>query len=148
MRHKLVWVELSDTGVPIRIFKNRKAAYAFGKEWVAPTSRTDAVHIIRRQLWMRSKGDCELCGAPVTEQSGEMHERQHRGKGGEISMENSVFACRACHRKAHADRAPRWSKKHPDQIRTERIPNYIQDGETICGHGHRPFDCTVCRKSS
>jgi hypothetical protein len=39
-----------------------------------------------------------------------MHEKLHRGKGGEISFENSILICHPCHRHEHRDRNPRWSK--------------------------------------
>jgi len=28
--------------------------------------------------------------------------------------------------------------------RLERLANDIRDGETICGHGKRPFECKSC----
>ena len=105
----MVWVECGVDYRPIRIFRSKKAAFAAGIP-VVPTSRALAIQVIRHKLWLRSQGECELCGSWLLEETGQMHERQHRGKGGEISMENSVFICFACHRDAHADRNPRWSK--------------------------------------
>ena len=106
----LVWVELNDVGTPVRIFRHRRAAHAFGKEWIAIWPRTEAVAAIRHQLFVRSKGECELCASPVTEKSGHMHEQVHRGKGGEISLDNSIFICVSCHKRAHKDRNPHWRK--------------------------------------
>ena len=74
-------------------------------------SYADAVKSIRKQIFYRSKGFCELCAAIVVESSGHMHEQLHRGQGGEISLANSIFICATCHRLAHADRNPRFSKK-------------------------------------
>lgn len=104
------WVQVDDVGTPVRIFRTRKAAYAFGLQWIASWWRSDAVKSIRHQLWIRSKGECEMCGRDITEQNSEMHEKLHRGKGGEISFENSILICHPCHRHEHRDRNPRWSK--------------------------------------
>jgi 5-methylcytosine-specific restriction endonuclease McrA len=71
----------------------------------------EAVKSIRHQLFLRAKGFCELCGDIVLESSGHMHEQKHRGKGGEISLENSVFICPICHGLAHKDRNPHWVRK-------------------------------------
>ena len=101
-----VWVELGANGQPIRIFKNRKQATGFFREF----PRRDAVASIRHQAFLRSEGDCEFCASPVTESGGHLHEKQHRGQGGEISLANSVFICAKCHRDAHKARNPQWSK--------------------------------------
>jgi len=106
---KPVWVEIKSDGTPIRIFRNKRAALA-SKQTVVQTVRTLAVADIRHQLYDRSKGNCELCGTIVTENSGHMHERQHRGRGGEISLENSVFVCAKCHGRAHKERNPQWAR--------------------------------------
>ena len=108
---KMVWVEVNDAGLPVRIFRNRKAAYAFGKEWVGAMLRVEAVGSIRHQIFLRSKGECEICATPLNESSGHLHEQKHRGQGGEISLENSIFICPTCHRHAHADRNPHFTKK-------------------------------------
>jgi hypothetical protein len=110
MKNKIVWAEKDDQYRAIRIFKSKKAALNSGV-CVSPILYAVAVYQIRRTIWLRSKGECELCAAPITESSGHMHEQQHRGKGGEISLANSVFICPICHRRAHADRNPHFSKK-------------------------------------
>lgn len=113
---KQVWVELvwSDGGVNItRIFRNTKdafAAYRKGSTMVS-TDRSAAVACIRRGVFLRSNGVCEICSTPISEESGHMHEKKHRGQGGEISLDNSVFICPKCHQRQHKDRNPRWSKK-------------------------------------
>lgn len=109
--NNMVWVELNDVNATVRIFRNHRAANAFGQEWIAEQNRSEAVAEIRRALWLRCHGECELCASVVTEQSGHMHEQIHRGKGGEISLANSVFICTTCHKAAHADRNPKFSKK-------------------------------------
>src|ERR1035437_3756586 len=109
---ELVWVELNDAGCPTRIFRSRKAAHDFGENWVVERNRTEAVASIRKQIFYRSHGYCEICGALVLETSGHMHEQVPRGKGGEISLENSIFICPKCHAREHSDRNPRWGGEH------------------------------------
>ena len=107
-----VWCQTSgegETSTAVRLFKSKKAAFASG-EAVWFVSRTWAVSSIRHQIWLRCRGACEKCTAPVNENSGEMHEKKHRGKGGEISIDNSIFICRECHQHEHRERNPRWSK--------------------------------------
>lgn len=111
---KNCWVGvLRNTVTPIRIFKSLNAAIKSGDSFLQ-MPYFDAVKSIRKQIFYRSKGFCELCGAIVLESSGQMHEQKHRGKGGEISLENSVFICPTCHTRAHSDRNPRFSKKNHD----------------------------------
>jgi len=111
---KSVWVEIisGDTDLTVvRIFKSRSAAHRTGAI-LALMDYAAAVKVIRHQLWIRCKGECELCGSYVTESSGQMHEKwKHRGKGGEISMDNSVFACPKSHKYEHRDRNPKFLKK-------------------------------------
>ena len=109
MKSRMVWVEINSDSLPIRIFRNKKAAMA-SSSFVALCLRSVAVSEIRHQIFLRSKGNCELCSATVTEQSGHMHEMHHRGKGGEISLENSMMICVKCHKNAHKDRNPKWSR--------------------------------------
>lgn len=102
-----VWVEIGAGGLPIRIFRHKRdAKVGFYREW----GYTEAVKLIRHQLFLRSGGFCELCASPVIESSGQMHEQKHRGKGGEISLQNSVFICYDCHQRAHRARRPRFGE--------------------------------------
>jgi hypothetical protein len=42
-----------------------------------------------------------------------MHEKVPRGKGGQISLSNSIILCYACHFRnagAHGKRHPQWKK--------------------------------------
>jgi len=111
---KMVWVELDqEQRFPVRIFRNRKAAMVCPNR-IASWEHALAVKMIRTAVFVRSHGHCEVCGTPVTSQSGHMHEQVHRGKGGEVSLANSVFICPTCHRSAHADRNPHWTKKTLD----------------------------------
>lgn len=141
------WVEVTaDREHVVRIFKNKKAAWTV-VGLVCEMMYAVAVADIRHQIFVRSEGYCELCGVQVTESSGHMHEKQHRGKGGEISLANSVFICPHCHRDAHHDRNPRFFvSKPPDS--GGFVTDNIKDGETVCEHMNQPFDCNICRKSA
>ena len=108
---EMAYVEVDTrTAVPRRIFKSKRVSYASDGGTTIHMRRADAVSSIRHQIFLRSKGDCEICTAPLTESSGHMHEQIHRGQGGEISLANSVFICAKCHRDAHKARNPQWSK--------------------------------------
>ena len=109
-----VLVEKNAQGLAIRIFRGSHASFILGMivDTIVDTmDYRQAVKEIRHALFVRSKGYCELCGDLVLEDSGHMHEQKHRGKGGEISLANSVFICAKTHRREHADRNPRFMKK-------------------------------------
>jgi len=111
---EFVMVEIGPNGLPVRMFFSDKIACRSDRV-VYEMRRDAAVRLIRKQVFERSQGKCELCKtARVTWESGEMHERNPRGMKehirGEYSLENSVFVCFQCHRKAHFNRNPRWSK--------------------------------------
>jgi len=122
---KFVYVEFDSAFRPIRIFRNREQAARY-EAWtfnmVKIWSRTRATAALRRRVFDRDDWACVHCGTPFDWQTGEMHERWHRGdvrrlesgeyQGGEISMENSEARCRGCHTGpggAH-DRRPQWSE--------------------------------------
>jgi len=109
---KMVWVEMRPMAV--RIFRNYRAAHAASKHIlhgdIELKSYGDAVKSIRHTLFLRSGGNCETCESPVLESGGHMHEQKHRGRGGEISLENSLFICAVCHARAHKERNPQWTK--------------------------------------
>ena len=98
MKHKWVMVEEDAHHRAIRIFKSQKSAYNSGAV-VWPMCYAVAVYHIRRAIWLRSEGQCEICSSVVSEDSGQMHEKVHRGHGGEISIDNSVFICWKCHKR-------------------------------------------------
>jgi len=111
---KMAMVELGQNGLPCRIFRSAKLA-AQSKEPTYWMLRATAVRLIREQAYERSGGVCEHCKRNlVTWDSGELHEVQPKGMTnfvlGEVSLENSEFWCRFCHRGAHANRRPQWSK--------------------------------------
>ena len=116
MSSKYVWVELAPEGTfAIRIFKNAKAAAA-SAAWlvghVVQVSRVRAVRDIRARVFARDRFACTHCGADVTWHSGQLHERQWRGRGGEVSVENCTTLCYSCHQSdpkgGHGNRKPQW----------------------------------------
>lgn len=116
MGRQTVFVEVDlDTELPIRILKTNKQAYELPPEKVRMMARSVAVKYIRDQVVERARKDknilCEFCGLIITEDTGHMHEVLSRGKGGEVSLENSRFICAQCHLGPdgeHGDR--RWQK--------------------------------------
>lgn len=113
---KMAWAEVNILGKVQRIFRNYKTACERfdtpGNTDVLEIPRKDAIASVRNQIWERTKGDCEWCGKPISEQSLHMHEVIHRGKGGEVSLQNSVGLCYECHFSlGHGDRAPRFGEK-------------------------------------
>lgn len=110
----LVWVELDQTrNFVVRIFRSTLSSYdATGPTDIIPYET--AVKAIRHAIFLRSEGFCELCATPITETTAHMHELQHRGQGGEISLNNSVMACPKCHQYEHKDRRVRFRKKPLD----------------------------------
>lgn len=111
MKDKMVWVEQDAKMLhAIRIFKNKKDAIA-SRLHVVTMLRSIAVKDIRDQIMKRAKGYDELSGEPITSASAHMHEQRHRGKGGEISLDNSVGISQSTHRRAHAGRNPHFSKR-------------------------------------
>lgn len=112
--NKRVWVELAPGEFRIiRIFKSRyQASLVADYARIVQTTYATAVGAIRHQLWLRCKGECEICASVVTETSGHMHEKwKHRGQGGEISLENSLFVCPRSHKYEHRKRNTRFMKK-------------------------------------
>ena len=99
-----VWVELKyskdeRTINVIRIFKSRKAAILrlpFGAV-IDEILKASAVCNIRRQVFKRDGYTCTHCGKSVTWDTGHMHERVWKGRGGEVSVENCVCLCAQCH---------------------------------------------------
>lgn len=117
MASKLIWAELNYDGYAIRIFKNRKAmvmALPYFEDGPAKQmDRREAVSQIRHQIFVNQGGQCKYCPTRFSEAQMHMHEKIHRGKGGEISLENSVGLCAACHigpSGEHSDRQVRKVK--------------------------------------
>lgn len=110
----LVFVEVDSSGAVLRILKTTREAVALPADRVREMERADAVKDIRLFVYERCggtlHGECEWCGAPVTFDTGHMHEKHFKGRGGEVSKENCVFICPGCHigrpDSAHGDR--RW----------------------------------------
>lgn len=112
-----VFVEILDSLDVIRIFDNQRAAVV-SPAWQAGLVRMlpypIAVEIIRRAVFSRDNWCCTHCGDPFVWVTGHMHERLWRGRGGEISLDNSVSLCGMCHLTnpvaGHGERAVQWSR--------------------------------------
>lgn len=117
MSPRMVWAELDETtGLPVRIFRNEKAAVANGRSWdsVARVLRSFAVTEIRRAVWLRDNKTCTHCGKTVLWVVMNLHERIWRGRGGEISVANGTTLCYDCHMDSpvagHGSRKVQWSR--------------------------------------
>ena len=96
-----VFVEIAEDGRPFRVIKDHAQVWKLPPEKVAQWPKSEAVKAVRQQVVDRADGECEFCGARVVAAKGEMHEVVFRSQGGEVSVDNSVFICRACHRRSH-----------------------------------------------
>lgn len=104
---KLVFVELNEKGRVSRIFRKYPEKLRTPdptevvRKQITQMSKTKAVGEVRRQIFIRSNGQCELCGAIVTESTGHMHEKIFKSHQGEVSLDNSIYVCPPCHRGEH-----------------------------------------------
>jgi hypothetical protein len=108
MSDRWVWVRVL---VSVEeIFKHKKQAIESGASitWML---YSEAVGIIRHRCFVRSRGECEMCGCDVLENQGHLHEKLWRGKGGNISYENSIFICPHCHRYEHRSREIKFTRR-------------------------------------
>jgi hypothetical protein len=116
---KKVRVELGENDLPIRIFRKDKK-WLQCDNWIWLTKK-DAVGLIRLQVFERTGGrvvdgetaelgKCEGCERPIRWETFEQHEKQFKGRGGEVSLQNCIALCGNCHQwgpnAAHKDR--RW----------------------------------------
>jgi hypothetical protein len=115
MKRGMAHVELQDGRVH-RIFRSGKAwavAGVLGRT-ISVMPRVDAIRQIRRTLWARCN-ECAWCGEVVDWNACQMHEIVPRGKGGDISMENSIILCYDCHQgredSAHGNRKLHFGTK-------------------------------------
>lgn len=95
-----VFVEYDATGQICRIFRHRRNAVvsaAWEEKRIHEYPRKDAVEFIRKRTFDIAEGHCKYCGKYCSWEVGEMHEELPRGKGGEISIYNSVWSCHDCH---------------------------------------------------
>lgn len=119
---KRVWAELrgriEDPHV-IRSFKNRRVAVLASMSlpadnFVAEVDKAEAAKDIRAQVFARDHYACTHCGRVVSWESGELHERRWRGRGGEMSLENSTTLCYDCHSNdpvaGHGKRKPQFTR--------------------------------------
>lgn len=113
MADALVWVALDADGAPHTIFRNHKQA-AQSSFQIAEWLRKTAVEKIRHAVFIRDNWKCTNCGdESLTWETAEMHERLHRGHGGNISIANGRTLCHTCHMQdeeaGHGKRQPQWS---------------------------------------
>ncbi len=112
MGKQMVWVEIvPETGQILRILRTTFDAVRLPQERVRQVAKMVAVGDIRKQVIARDTRngfiECRFCGARLLPGTGHMHEQQAKGKGGEVSVENSVMLCASCHigrDGAHGDR--------------------------------------------
>jgi HNH endonuclease len=107
------WIELDEKGTT-RIFRSYAAAVqsaAWNLGHVKEYPRREATREIRERILQRAGNQCEDCGKLVTWGSMHMHEKIHRGDGGEISLENSIAVCYKCHTEIeHGERRLRFGE--------------------------------------
>jgi len=112
-----VFVELQNGSI-IRIFRNSATA-VLSKAWeerrVEEYPRREAVQCIRAKVFKDREGLCKYCGkyAPFdgdVYSRGHLHEELPRGRGGEISIFNSVWACYDCHKHQHPEKQLRFGE--------------------------------------
>lgn len=120
MNPKTVLVEINERGDAVRIFRNAKAARLAPLEtYIVEWPKALAVQNIRRQVYERNRGEdglshCEWCSCALAWETGHMHETIFKSKGGEVSLENSIWLCPGCHLNgAHGDRKWQTAKRNP-----------------------------------
>jgi hypothetical protein len=105
---RIVRVEYGPHGLPIRIFRKDHQYLQCPEQWLGIMTKKEAVGSIRRQVFDRCEEKCEQCESYITWETMHMHEKVFKGKGGEVSLENSIGLCSKCHltgaNAAHADR--------------------------------------------
>jgi hypothetical protein len=110
------WVLVDASFRPLEVFKRQSEAirafttYPSMMELVE-MDRAEAVGMIRHDLFIKQKARCIACNKIVTEEQAHMHERVHRGQGGNISIDNSEILCSTCHigpDGAHGNRRPQF----------------------------------------
>lgn len=118
-----VFVELDTPGgAPIRLFRTARHAHcspASDENRLAEWPRRDAMQAIRKKVYDRAQGRCVACDTPLSLNTYHMHERLPRGKGGQVSLENSEARCAPCHigpTGAHGKRRPQFSGRRGEQV--------------------------------
>jgi 5-methylcytosine-specific restriction endonuclease McrA len=115
-----VWVEIDPkSGLPIRIVKSRYEVYSLPLEKIAFWPRSEAVGLIRKQIFDRDK-DCQRCGKTLTRATMHMDEKVSKGEGGEVSLKNCWALCYECHEgnkstSEHGNRMVRFGESN-DQV--------------------------------
>ncbi len=87
------------------IFKKKRAAERYydqcllGRVLVVsePMPYADGVKELRKRVFQRDDYRCVKCARTVTLRTGQLHEKIHRGQGGERTLENTETLCAECH---------------------------------------------------
>jgi 5-methylcytosine-specific restriction endonuclease McrA len=64
---------------------------------LSPGVLKDAIYSLRKRVFERDEWRCVKCGGVVTWDSGHLHEKLHRGRGGDRTVENCETLCVECH---------------------------------------------------
>ena len=100
-----------DTRKIIRILRFGGTALFLKPEQVMEYPKTEAVKLVRQRVYEIARGECRNCGRAITWHGFHMHEQNPKGKGGEVSVYNSVALCADCHlNHEHGNRRPQWSR--------------------------------------
>jgi 5-methylcytosine-specific restriction endonuclease McrA len=116
------WVSVDESFRPLEVFKRQSEAVHALQNCpvlmnIIEMDRREAVGKIRHEIFLRQGGRCIACNTIFTEDQMHMHEKVSRGKGGNISLDNSEGLCYADHlgkSGAHGDRRPKFGG--PDGI--------------------------------
>src|ERR1700683_4913632 len=82
------WDKSKNYSAPGKVIETSKTS-------VPMKSKTSKAHI-RRQVWQRDKGECQICKA---QHAIEIDHRIPKAMGGEDSIENLRLLCRACNQR-------------------------------------------------
>ena len=126
MASKLVHVEIDDTGLPCRIFRD-KSWRLLPEDKVSVMTKAEAVGMIRLRVYHRARHEltdaqCDRCGRYITWDSMEMNERVPKGSGGEVSLSNGEALCHQCHQ-GHPDSAHGNRRWQTAKIRSTEGPD-------------------------
>lgn len=69
---------------------------------------SDTPRWLKLQVIERAEGVCEaMCSPRCSWRGTDVHHRKKRSQGGEHTLDNALFVCRACH--CHIEADPAWS---------------------------------------
>ena len=95
---------------------------------------------VARVVGDRAAGRCEAMVFPVcTGGAEQLHHRQYRSRGGEHTVTNLVFICKACHDWAHAH--PKESAEIGLSVHTWQEPGGVSGPSSVVGRCGRDYLC-------